>query len=280
MSDDWKKQYDAFVKELGESLDLLTVQEWKGRLGEGIFGWLDGPDGRCIVIHYDRGRLSFGGLYPRSDLVANHEFGGPPYGVKHNTGCAMDRGALAVAKDVARRFLPDYETYWQKGIEERDEYEARVRRCEAVAGDLGDAWRGEMKVHEHDPVEASMRLYRSSGGVDASVRLKVYSDGDSVELQCNGLSVEQARQVGLLLREMGDAERGDLEEPDPFTVLDSSVNVALELLEPYIYDPEPHVDGYDRDELMADVRNRLHCLAVAGMEIAHMLHRQQEDEVG
>lgn len=204
-----REERDRFVQELAELLTLTDAGLWRAD-GEdgGVFAHLDGLDGRRISMHFswDEKRVEFSGSYPRSPH-SGEEFG-LGYGETHHVGCSVERGAAAVAKDVARRFLPHYEEVWQDGLERLRLHLERVKETKRALTCLEEAWGAEGKWHETSPRAGSLRLYSNANGLWADVSLAVYDRGPVVvDVDLHSLPVEQAVQVGLLLREMADAER-------------------------------------------------------------------------
>lgn len=200
------EERDRFVRELAGALTMSTGDVWAPVIGEGVFAYLDGQDGRRINMHFswNEKRVEFSGGYPRSPH-SSEEFG-LGYGETHRVGCSVERGAVAVAKDVARRFLPHYEEVWQDGLERLRLHLEKVEETKQALTCLEEAWDAEGKWHETSPHAGSLRLY-STDGLWADVSLAVYDRGPVVDVDLHSLPVEYAVQVGLLLREMTDAER-------------------------------------------------------------------------
>ena len=201
-----KLQRDDFVREVARHLSHFTSDKWDPEVGDGVFARLKGPDGRSINItgSHNWEKVEFSGSYPRSPLNGD-EFG-LDYGETHRVGCTVKRGEIAIAKDLAQRFLPRYEEIWQRGLKNLVAYMESVQQVRNVLERLEKAWGTPGHWNQAHPKEASLRKAFIIGGenISATMRVISYSGYGPVvsSLELHGeLDVEIAAQVGLLLQE-------------------------------------------------------------------------------
>jgi len=188
------KAAQYLARDLAEALG--DDWHWEKPDEDHVSGYIDGPDGRKLGVHIEtygaqegkKGEIS--GWLPQRDAQGDYF----DAGVKRpSIGFTVARGVDAIARDVQRRLLPDYEVAFQRtqeALARRNEYLAETTDSiaaivEAVP-DLG--WRRrpefEEKIRHREDSSASFDLEGAGWG-------DIKAHGDSVSLEARSLSREQ-----------------------------------------------------------------------------------------
>ena len=113
--------------------DILNLAT---EIADALDGWqvsdsqptsLDGPAGAGLYLrapYWEKDRIVVGACWPAADVNGQHEtfqpyfssYGSNPTKAPRIT-CAIARGAEAIAKDIVRRFLPQYLPLYEQQVE-------------------------------------------------------------------------------------------------------------------------------------------------------------------
>ncbi len=142
-----------------------------------------------IDLRIDRGKVEVSGYWPQAP---NNGPTTSPRDV-HETGpeisCSLSRGPEAIARDITRRFLPEYVRIFAKCQERIDAHVAYESRKAAnwaklcLASPVVQTWRGSMQ--REDP-RGDLLLGEVGYG-----RVQMYGD-TTVKFELTGISVDQA----------------------------------------------------------------------------------------
>lgn len=113
----------------GWEYDAEGSRGYDGELMPGVR--LAGPGGRALSIFFDdrKKRLTAKGSWPKDDgrYRSAHDYRAIEYGQNEpSISASMTRPAQAVARDIERRLLPDFEKVWRK-VQEYISYEKDYR---------------------------------------------------------------------------------------------------------------------------------------------------------
>jgi hypothetical protein len=160
-------------------------------------------DNQAILTHNDitirirtggwksEGKIMISGSYPHD--CHNHSYG---YGLKNSSiGCSVDKTPEQIAKDIKRRFLPDYLEDLEKVIEinknTQKQSDAKYLAIKTIADSLGIS----PKKEEHNN-EYTLPIWNVLPGLD---RLEVSHDGARIDLKLE-LTLEQTLEVLTILK--------------------------------------------------------------------------------
>jgi hypothetical protein len=160
---------------------------WKKPDEDHVTGFIDGPDGRQLAVHVQtygaqegkKGEIS--GLLPQRDAKGDYFSTSIE---RPSIGFTVARGVDAIARDVQRRLLPDYEVAFQRtqeALARRNEYLAET--TDSIAGILEAVPGLEWRRHREES-SASFDLEGAGWG-------DIKAHGDSVSLEARSLSREQ-----------------------------------------------------------------------------------------
>lgn len=113
----------------------------------------------------------------------------------HKMGINPARGAAVVAKEIARRLLPDYMKDYAQQAEQVRQWQARHSEANRKAEELGAVLGTAASVKEN-----YIYYYTSSGERSIFLDLVVGTDGD-VRIESGRLTLEMARRVCHLVKE-------------------------------------------------------------------------------
>ena len=155
--------------------------------GQGTYSWqakiVQSNDAEiCIKATgvSDYRRLFVAGIYPGNHL---------PFGTEHpRITVAVSRGAEAIAKDIERRFLPQYLPLFEQNMQAKADDEEFRRKETAARDSLAEALDGEI-VFDH-----SIRF----AGPDNSYGTMTVG-GDTVTVELRSLGVESAKRLAHFL---------------------------------------------------------------------------------
>jgi hypothetical protein len=107
---------------------------------------------------------------------------------------ASERGAQAIAKEIKRRFLPEYLPLLAKAIARRDESNTYEDKSRANLATLAAIVNARVPAERDRTSTSFYHNDRAYGDIQVS--------GDSVTLKLSSLSVEQAKQILALVKEV------------------------------------------------------------------------------
>lgn len=209
-------QLKTTVQEVALQLTRLTGQEWTLRANEVddtmYFHIVSGNAELSITTAYNKpSHFAVSGNTPRGadrQYVRVYEqniVDGQPRGWNEfkfsSITTAIDKGAEKTAKDIIRRFLPDYLKAVQMTVNriDRDAEYASTRRSnlEAVAAEVGENLRSDYRpIHGCDAVLEPVTNFHHYMGRDSSgIRVEVSADNKDVDMKLANLSVLQARAI-------------------------------------------------------------------------------------
>lgn len=140
-------------------------------------------------------------VWPKDKAGHTHDirncYGDDVVGLKgeHRAQAAISRGAVAVAKDFTRRFMPDYSRAYAAACKRRDEADAYAAAKSGAAAELAAISPGLFKV-EGEGANALVRWYRTSGGYG-----EAYVSGGSGYLEAKSISPAKLRRIMAILAE-------------------------------------------------------------------------------
>jgi hypothetical protein len=175
--DEEKQEFDERVTALADALHVVTGDPWQAELTQGLNARMVLPDGRGIFVRPESGRLRFSGCYPRLEASRDYNEFGLHYGEIHVITCGPERELLAIARDIQRRFLPDYQVYWERGLAERTQHVVQIEAVAGYAVRLSEAWDAEVKPDVRDPRHAAACLYPTTHGMRANLKVSYYDGG-------------------------------------------------------------------------------------------------------
>ena len=160
MTDEQAVTWPNYVAQLAAELSKLDGEPWTVVQHErSSRDFLARGDGHEILLINSDSRIVINGVYPETDGYA------PAYDPKYCfrkrsvITCAISRGPLAIAKDIFRRFLPDYLTFWAKCAEVVQGWETdkrleidSVQALTSATG--GSAYMWEHKARPHINIDA------------------------------------------------------------------------------------------------------------------------------
>ncbi len=152
--------------------------------------YISGPNEAELSIRIEtygarKGRIEISGNFHIGrdrQFVDVREWNGSQRSKLPEISVAGDRGAQAIAKEIQRRFLPEYLPLLAKAIVRRNEsntYEDKTRANLATLAEIAGA-----RVPED---RGRTTTYFTGGDIQVS--------GDSITLKLSSLSVEQAKQI-------------------------------------------------------------------------------------
>lgn len=121
-----------------QNVGMQLGPEWTVSESE-MFSWrtdahIARADGASVYLSIDKGRITVGGIYPTGGHVLHRP---------KDISVAVTRGAVAIAQEITRRFLPAYLPVYQRACEQAEAtkvFEAGRRQAlEALATILYDA---------------------------------------------------------------------------------------------------------------------------------------------
>lgn len=183
----------------GWEYDAEGSRGYDGELMPGVR--LAGPGGRALLVSFDyrKKRLTVRGSWPKDGgrYRSARDYRAIEYGQNEpSISASTTRPAQAVARDIGRRLLPDFEKVWQK-VQEYISYEKKYR--DTVASRKAALAEGLAHVKENqraaDPDKGDFDLgsisklgwygnMQVTGGEDGCVTIKLHS-----------LTAERARAV-------------------------------------------------------------------------------------
>jgi hypothetical protein len=191
------KAAQYLARDLAEALG--DDWHWEKPDEDHVMGFIDGPDGRKLGVHIDtygkqegkKGEIR--GMLPQRD--AKGDYFSTSIEVP-SIGFTVARGVDAIARDVQRRLLPDYEVAFQRtqeALARRNEYLAETTDSiaaivEAVP-DLG--WRRRPEFERKIPAIRRSEESSASFDLEGAGWGDIKAHGDSVSLEARSLSREQ-----------------------------------------------------------------------------------------
>ena len=171
---------------------------------------LDGPAGAGLYLrtpYWEKDRVVVGARWPTADVNGQHEtfqpyfssYGPNPTKPPRIT-CAIARGAEAIAKDIERRFLPQYLPLYEQQVERMTAtLEDAAYRCHILdrlnaTGRLG----GHINTTVSPPEITFDDGYLKSGGSYAKFTISTYQ-GLKVSAELRDLTLEQTEAIIRLL---------------------------------------------------------------------------------
>lgn len=116
--------------------------------------------------------------------------------IDHRAQAAVSRGAVAVAKDFGRRFLPLYAKAYAAACKRRDEADAYAAAKANGAAELAAIGPGVFKI-EGDGAKAHVRWYQNG----ARGYGEAYVSGDRGYLEAKAISPEKLRRIMAIIAE-------------------------------------------------------------------------------
>ena len=156
-----------------------------------------------VHLRYDKykHRLEVSGYYPVSRIQGEscprtfspHDLYNPR-AESPSISISCEKSPEAIAKEIQRRFLPDYQTVLFRCIGLRDAHEKYFRDQQALAGQIGSALGTARRNTQGTVFELPRNLTKGSvyGDVDVS--------GDSVRFRINNVPAAQALKLAAFLR--------------------------------------------------------------------------------
>ena len=173
---------------------------------------LDGPAGTGLYLskpYWEKGRVVVGARWPAADVNGQHEtfqpyfssYGSNPTKAPHIT-CAMSRGAAAIAKDIERRFLPQYLPLYEQQVERMTVTleGAAYRRDILDRLNATGFMQGTIHLTVSPPEITFDKGYLKNGGTHAKFAISTYQ-GLKVSAEIRDLTLEQAEAIIRLLME-------------------------------------------------------------------------------
>ena len=200
-------------------------QELAQQIADALDGWqvsddqptsnvqLDGPAGAGLYLsepYWEKGRVVVGARWPHADINGQRETFQPyfsSYGSNPTKApcitCAASRGAEAIAKDIERRFLPQYLPLYEQ------QAERMIATLESAAyrRDILDRlnatgfMQGTVHLTVSPPEIVFDKGYLRTGGSYAKFAISTYQ-GLKVSAEIRDLTLEQTETIiGLLVKE-------------------------------------------------------------------------------
>jgi len=182
--------FEAIADELGKLVPGFELAP--NRYDNPNFALFVRGDGAALRVYLNtyRGKFEISGQWPKDpegNLMSAREWRVIPYNaVEPGIKCSSTRKPEGIAKDIVRRFLPDYLELYAKVLERQAKREAHKQNREALTKELCQILRGEL----HNDKKGARRYYKRSGD---SVYIQVHS-GESVTLELR-VGPEEARKV-------------------------------------------------------------------------------------
>lgn len=166
--------------------------------GERHYVRLSAPDGRSFTLNSTwsgRGKLHVSGSYPRDGerYMGPREWGAIGYNEQApSINVSAEREPGPIARDIARRFLPEYTRVYRACVAKQQEQAAYRSTVNGIAEQLAALIPGA-KLEEHDGTQR-VSFYTSDTGYGD---LTAYSD--TVNMELRSLPLALARQIAALL---------------------------------------------------------------------------------
>lgn len=174
---------------------------------------LDGPAGAGLYLrtpYWEKGRVVVGACWPAADVNGKHEtfqpyfssYGPNPTKAPRIT-CAISRGAEAIAKDIVRRFLPQYLPLYEQQAERMAATLADAANKREIVDQLNAAgWmQGRVSLAESPPSITFGDYFNKH----PEVKLTVHTyEGLRFDAEIRHLNQEQAEAIIRLLIKEGE----------------------------------------------------------------------------
>ena len=159
------------------------------------------PDGAEISVHlntYPKPRLNISGVYPRGPNGRDY---GPWDSTKRpSMGVAPDRPAAVIAKEIARRLLPEYLPLYAKAVQDKAAYDAGAGVQQGVASRLAFTLGLPPRAHPADSQSVQIHVYQTDGCYGEFT----VSNGGGVQVKLTGLTPAQADAVARVVAKKGE----------------------------------------------------------------------------
>lgn len=187
-------EFGRLAADVARELGQLRSETWEVRPGyRDTQRKLTGPDGAAVyfsALIHTPGRAEANGNYPRTNASAK--------GARFSCSVAIDRGAAAIARDIARKVLPGYLAALGEIIKynetEQANHETRGEAMAEMAGMLGLTFRQpDYEPGANDTYTDRLSLYNLPGRVSGSVEASGVAD--VVNLRADYVPAETARKM-------------------------------------------------------------------------------------
>lgn len=207
--------FETLVKEIAVELTMLGNMfdnpVWSAEIdGPDTYrpmASLQANDGRRIRLwadsnHIDNGaRLEISGSWPHARTKDNYF----PISYHDNPPVitvAMKRGGQAIAKDIASRFLPEFNEMWKTAVERVEAHENAERNREAARDKICAAWRTAHKSGHSD-----REIYIGDSSTEHGGKIDVYT-AEAIYLELRRIPLDKLIQIAAILEPKVDGEAG------------------------------------------------------------------------
>jgi hypothetical protein len=187
-------QVAATLAAITEALDLITAEIWQ-RADNGAAGLrlMSVRDGAVLQLRYNAQLHRFaisGSLWlcvPEQPSVnlADH-LGQRPARLSYTITASADKPAPAIAREIARRLLPDYRAARTQALTRYEEQQRRRWRCEQIAAELAAIVCGETCPDRRERTE----FYDGMPGIHVKGHV---NSPESVQIEIRYIDADTAR---------------------------------------------------------------------------------------
>ncbi len=189
-------QIAATLAAIAEALDMITAETWQREddLAAGL-RLTSERDGALLHLRYNpqMHRFVVSGLLwlsrPDQPSVNQGDYiGARPAGLTHAITASADKAPPAVAREIARRLLPEYRADRARALAGYQEENRRQQRCQEIAAELAASVRGETRPERRQNTE----FYDGLEGIHIKGQV---SSPESVYLDIRYIDADTARAV-------------------------------------------------------------------------------------
>lgn len=153
----------------------------------------------AFYVGYDahHHRFEISGVYPQSRVDGSQFYPSQLYSPQVSSPSITvnaDKSPEQIAKDIARRFLPDYRAVLARCLEARDNHDSYIRNSNSLAKELADIL-GEKPSGRSEAERQHIHL--------SSLKKNFYGDfhvsGDSISVDLRSLNPDQARKLAAFI---------------------------------------------------------------------------------
>ena len=182
--------------QVAAALTLATGEPWSAEPPTGDnwhdenYARLNNAAGRSFTLHRDRQRVQVCGRYP------SHPTGGSAYSSHDNPPVITigpTRPAAAIAKDLARRFLPGFHALWEKVEGRIASEDRRIIAREAAAASLQEILGGKPYQHGGRNSDIYLSVPGEHGG-----KFQVQA-ADYIWIELRVRDLDTARRIAMIL---------------------------------------------------------------------------------
>ncbi len=197
--------FTQLSKEIAIELTMLGTLDdnpiWTASLPDDSWhpvSYLKADDGREVRLWFDsreltpKTRIEISGCWPSSSYDKNYS----PVWASDNPPkitVSAKRTPQAIAKDIAGRFLPEFNELWAKALDNIAEFDKRIDSRETKKQTILDAWPSAKLVSHYQE-----RVYLGNGQTKhgGHVEINGYSE---LRLELRGLTVEQLTAIAQIV---------------------------------------------------------------------------------